>query len=283
MFSSSKLRDYSVRQGLACLIADIEIHVALRPENVFDAHPSHLDLSEMGLAPGDPSAVQQAHHWINTHFRAIHHNTPFLYLPQVLAIATKVFGSPQITRRADSLYAFGHPPTFDEHGHARPGADAEGVGADDLALLYAILALGSLREQTYDSSTKRYRTFDDDNGESMVSPASHRSVPSYKSRRAGQSLFKMAKDELELLESPSETAVQALFLMHMFVSNTSMSRRSRDYVARAVMMAHEIGLNRRLPQGLGRTKGKGGFEQRDDRHGARRRAILYLYVYFSDV
>jgi hypothetical protein len=239
----------------------------LRPEQVFDTRSTtYLTLDELGLTPGDPSAVQQAHHWINTHFRAIHHNTPFLHLPQVLDIATKVFASPQPLRRNGDLFG-GY------YGYDQSNRQDDALDADDLALLYAVLALGSLREQTYDSYRKTYRTLDADD---TISPASNRSAPSFRSRLAGQSLARMAQDELEQIETPSETAVQALFLMHTFISNTSMSRRSRDYVARAVMMSHEIGLNRRLaiPTRL---------DKRSDRYGARRRAILYLYVCFSDV
>lgn len=246
----------------------------MRPEHVFDSRSvTYLALEQIGLTPGDAAAVQQAHHWINTHFRAIHHNTPFLHLPQVLDIATKVFGSAQPQRRDGNL-------SGGYYGFDRVDNHIDGqVGADELALLYAVLALGSLREQTYDSQTRQYRTLDEtDHNLNHISPASTRSAPSYKSRLAGQSLARMAQDELEQIESPSETAVQALFVMHTFVSNTSMSRRSRDYVARAVMMSHEIGLNRRLALPTRMSTGMS-----KDRYGARRRAILYLYVYFSDV
>lgn len=80
------------------------------------------------------------------------------------------------------------------------------------------------------------------------------------------------------MDQPSETAVQALFLLHTFISNTSMGRRSRDYVARAIMMAHELSLNRRIPRDLHVNK-----RVKYDKHSTRRRAMLYLYVYFSDV
>lgn len=229
----------------------------MQPEHIFDPRLSRfLSLSEIGLTPGDPKALVQAHQWINTHFRAIHHNTPFLNLAQVLDIATRVFGPQQTV----------------------PATNAE------LALLCAVLALGSLREQTYASATGKYRTLpsqitlEDLLDGNASSPASTRSAPSYKSHSTGQSLFKLAQEELDQIEEPCETAVQALYLLHTFVSNTSMSRRSRDYVARAIMMAHEIGLNRRLPMNLSLSK-----KPKGDQHPARRRAILYLYVCFSDV
>ncbi|WVR06138.1 hypothetical protein IAU60_003168 [Kwoniella sp. DSM 27419] len=228
------------------LMADLHLDLALKPETIFDSAQARHSLAEIGLAPRDPSAVTQAHHWINTHFRAIHHNTPFLNLPSVIDTATRVFG---------------------------PGGD---VDHDDLALLYAILALGSLREQTYDSSTGKYRSLRGalDDG---VSPASTRSSH-FRSRSTAQCLFRLAQDELEQMDQPSEIAVQALFLLHTFISNTSMGRRSRDYVARAIMMAHELGLNRRIPYDLHLSK-----RVKYDKHAERRRAMVYLYVYFSDV
>ncbi|OCF32000.1 hypothetical protein I316_06386 [Kwoniella heveanensis BCC8398] len=199
--------------------------------------------------------VTQAHHWINTHFKAIHHNTPFLSLPSVLETAAKVF--------APTVHASDSP------------------GHDDLALLYAILALGSLREQTFDSSTGKYRPFRSslfpEEGVND-SPASTRSLPTFRSISTAQCLFRLAQDELEQMDQPSETAVQALFLLHTYISNTSMGRRSRDYVARAIMMAHELGLNRRIPHDLHLSK-----RTKYDKHVVRRRAMIYLYVYFSDV
>lgn len=242
----------------------LHLSVSMRPENIFDSRQSrYLGFSEMGLTPGDPQAITQAHHWINTHFRAIHHNTPFLNLAQVLDIATRVFGA--------------------EHQEGRqPASNAE------LALLCAVLALGSLREQTFASATGKYRSLPtqmalEDLLDPSESPSSARSAPSYKSPSTGQSLFRLAQDELDQIEEPCETAVQALYLLHTFVSNTSMSRRSRDYVARAIMMAHEIGLNRRLPMNLKAGFGSANKRAKDDKHPARRRAILYLYVCFSDV
>lgn len=220
-------------------------------------------LQEIGLVPGDPNAVKQAHHWVNTHFRAIHHNTPFLSLPEVLETATKVFGAP-----AD-----------------RSSQSQGDAGHDELALLYAILALGSLREQTYDSQTKKYRTLNTTGSEEPgagagagASPMSNHSLPSYRSRSTAQCLFRLASDKLEAVDQPTETAVQALYVLHTFISNTSMGRRSRDYVARAIMMAHELGLNRRIPADLNPLK-----RIKYDRRATRRRAMLYLYVYFSDV
>jgi hypothetical protein len=234
----------------------LELHVALQPENIFDSvQVTRHSLQEIGLTPGDPTAVQQAHHWINTHFRAIHHNTPFLNLSDVLDTATKVFGTPQ-----------NHLGTRTDHG--------------DLALLYSILALGSLREQTYDSLTKQYRTFRRPVNDDIPinSPSSATSLPSFHSRTMAQCLFRLAQDELESIDQPSESAVQALFVLHTFISNTSMGRRSRDYVARAIMMAHELGLNRQIPVDLFAPK-----RVKHDKHEVRRRSMLYLYVYFSDV
>jgi hypothetical protein len=240
----------------------LSISVALQPENIFDSiqqtRPS-FSLQDIGLTPGDPTAVEQAHHWINTHFRAIHHNTPFLNLPDVLETATKVFG-PQNSAAFQSV----------EH--------------DDLALMYSILALGSLREQTYDSQGKRYRTlrnptsFEELMAGAANSPASASSLPTYRSRATAQSLCSLAQVALESIDQPSETAVQALFVLHTFISNTSMGRRSRDYVARAIMMSHELGLNRGIPLDLSTNK-----RARLDKHAIRRRSMLYLYVYFSDV
>ena len=233
------------------------MHVALEPENIFDSVQfTRHSLKEIGLTPGDPTAVEQAHHWINTHFGAIHHNTPFLSLPAVLDTASKVFGLPQ-----------SHQGSRAQH--------------DDLALLYSILALGSLREQTYDSQTKRYRAIRKPLGFDELpanSPLSAASLPSFHSRTTAQCLFRLAQDELESIDQPSEIAVQALFVLHTFISNTSMGRRSRDYVARAIMMAHELGLNRQIPVDLFQPK-----RIKHDKHEARRRSMLYLYVYFSDV
>lgn len=230
--------------------SDLRLDLSLKPENIFDSvQIQRHSLHDIGLTPGDPMSVAQAHHWINTHFRAIHHNTPFLNLTEILETATRVFESPL----------------------------SSSPGHDYLALLYSILALGSLREQTYDSATGKYRPFR--TAQTLndgTSPASTRSMSTPKSRSTTQCLFRMAQDELDQIDDPSEIAVQALFLVHTFVSSTSMGRRSRDYVARAVMMAHELGLNRRIPHDL-HLKGK------YDKHGVRRRAMIYLYVLFSDV
>lgn len=252
--NSSTIRCLSLSCGAD--IIGLELQVALEPENIFDSVQfTRHSLQEIGLTPGDPTAVQQAHHWINTHFGAIHHNTPFLSLPAVLETASKVFGpQKQSSSRA-------------QH--------------DDLALLYSILALGSLREQTYDSQTKRYRAIRKPLGFdelSATSPLSAASLPSFHSRTTAQCLFRLAQDELESIDQPTETAVQALFVLHTFISNTSMGRRSRDYVARAIMMAHELGLNRLINGDLFQAK-----RIKQDKHAARRRSMLYLYVYFSDV
>lgn len=231
----------------------------MAPENIFNPqHSRYLNLSEIGLDPSLPGAHAQAQGWINTHFRAIHHGTPFLHLPHVLGIASKL---------------------FDRGAHPH-----EPISNDELALLYAVLALGSLREQTYDSETGQYRTLattmtiDDLLLGFGASPIADQ-PGSFQSGSVAQSLFRLAQEELEQTEQPSETAVQALFLLHMFVSNTSMGRRSRDYVARAVMMSHELGLNRRLPKNLTLSR----LGQGQDEHATRQRSMLYLYVYFSDV
>jgi hypothetical protein len=153
-----------------------------------------------------------------------------------------------------------------------------------LALMYAILALGSLREQSYDSQAKKYRslrqptTFEEIMAGAVTSPESASSLPSFRSRSTAQSLCRLAQAALESIDQPSETAVQALFVLHTFISNTSMGRRSRDYVARAIMMSHELGLNRRIPLDLFSNK-----RARTDAHTTKRRSMLYLYVYFSDV
>jgi len=234
-------------------ITGLELHVALEPENIFDPDLfTRHSLQEIGLIPGDPTAVQQTHHWTNTHFGAIHHNTPFLNLPAILETASKVFGLSQ-----------SHPEPRVQH--------------DDPASLYSIVALGSLREQTYDSQRKRYRAIRKDES-SATSPLSATSLPSYHSWTTTQCLLRLAQDEPESIDQPSETAVQALFVLHTFIYNTSMGRRSRDYVARAIMMAHELGLNRKIPKDLIRPK-----RIKQDKHAARRRSMLYLYVYFSDV
>ncbi|ORY30765.1 hypothetical protein BCR39DRAFT_104825 [Naematelia encephala] len=65
-------------------------------------------------------------------------------------------------------------------------------------------------------------------------------------------------------------------MLHTYASNTSLGRWSRDFVARAVMMSHELGLNRRIPLGFDRKK-------RQTTDVAVRRAILYLYILFADV
>lgn len=137
---------------------------------------------------------------------------------------------------------------------------------DELALLYAVLSLGSFRAETWDPHSGKYRDLG----------LGHARTPDSQSMRTGETslaLFNMANEQLDLLESSSELAVQALYLCHTFISNTIMSRRSRDYVARAVMMAHEVGLNRVIPSS----------RPHSDEEYLRRRAILYLYVYFSDV
>ena len=234
-------------------VPGLKLHLSLQPENIFDAPAGgRLSLHEIGLTPGDPDALKLAGHWIVTHFGAIHHNTPFLSLPSVLETANRMFST------ADGIYSVAH---------------------DDKALLYSILALGSLREQTYDSQAKRYRSFGLANtpeGPISSAPSLMSFAPS--STATASTLFRLASDELDDIDQPSEIAVQALFVLHTFVSNTSMSRRSRDYVARAIMMAHELGLNRRFQLDVHPPK-----RVKLDKHASRRRAMIYLYVYFSDV
>lgn len=195
----------------------------------------------------------------------MHHNTPFLHLPQLVDTATKLYGP-------------NYPSTSTE------------ADASDRALLFAVLALGSLREQTFDASSGRYKaiatvgsTQTTPDGLAWISAGMSESrVPigtSEDRSPPSQTLFHAANQELDAVEQPSDTAVQALFLLHTYVSNTSMSRRSRDYIARAVMMAHEIGLNQRIPAKLDAAPKRPKY----DSYYMRRRAILYLYVCFSDV
>ena len=68
-----------------------------------------------------PRAVR----WITTHINALHHNTPFLHLPQILDAAKRMFGW-------DTAHV----------GRVDPA---------ERALAYAVLALGNLREQTFDA------------------------------------------------------------------------------------------------------------------------------------
>lgn len=263
-------------------MSDLQLSVTLQTENLFDPRNSqYLSLHELGLDPSDPNAIKLAQHWINTHFGAIHHNTPFLYLPHVLDIANREFRS-GVTSPLHNETARVSPTSGVEQSSMQNGGGssrAEPVSSDERALLYAVLALGCLREQTYDTQTGTYRTIPtlpSTSSSTSQSPSNTRrlSAPMFR----GQSLFRLAQEELDQVEHPSELAVQALFLLHTFVSNTSMSRKSRDYVARAIMMAHEIGLNRRIPLTFPTIK-----KAKTQMHATRRRAILYLYVYFSDV
>jgi hypothetical protein len=266
------------------LMAGLQLNVTLQTENLFDArHARYLTLSEIGLTPWNPASISLAYSWINTHFAAIHHNTPFLHLQLIIDIANRELNP--------SFQQLQQPNSIPENGSLDPRLGHVGlVGNDERALLYAVLALGCLREETYDPQTGSYHDIPTSGTPDSSSTGSQApfaginesvniSASLYAPALAhkGQSLFRLAQEELDQLEKPSEIAVQALFLLHTFVSNTSMSRKSRDYVARAIMMAHEIGLNRNIPP-LVRTKG--GPNQI---HMTRRRAILYLYVYFSDV
>jgi hypothetical protein len=237
----------------------LNVKLTLSSENIFSTTSARHTLSEMGLTPGEPESLKRAQHWISTHFRAIHHNTPFLSLPDILRTATTVFGAPL----PDTVL----PP---EH--------------DEVALMYAILAVGSLREQTYDSQARKYRSFHDPtqtgSKEMHGRTGTGHTVSTSSTTRAttSLSLFNLATLELDSVDQSSETAVQALYILHTFISNTSMGRRSKDYVARAVTMSHELGLNRQIPLDLSEAK-----RSKYDQHRTRRRAMLYLYVYFSDV
>jgi hypothetical protein len=226
--------------------------------------------------------------WITTHINALHHNTPFLHLSQLVATANAVFGL-----------------------HRQP---EEQIDPAERALLYAVLALGRLREQTFDRRTGHYKSLlipsptqrAPPSGQIILehmpyTPDQPSTVPPFllefpDGQQAGSTsdktgstltrlssyiLFQAASNELDAIDRPSETAVQALFLMHTYVSNTSMSRKSRDYVARAVVMAHEIGLNK-LEVIEPHVKIPGQRKVRDPYY-RRRRALLYLYVCFSDV
>lgn len=127
-----------------------------------------------------------------------------------------------------------------------------------------MLALGSLRADTFDDASCQHHA--------MASQASVSSdiAGSIGTGQVSLALYRHAVAEIDSVTCSSETAVQALFLLHTYVSNTSMGRKSKDFVARAVMMAHEIGLNGLIPE-----------TPLPD--VAKRRATLYLYVYFSDV
>jgi hypothetical protein len=222
----------------------LELHLALLPETVFGNRPRRYHgLDDIGLTPGAPASASTAREWIQVHFEGIHHNTPFLHLPLIYRICDGMFGSP-----------------IDSRQRSIPEPNP-----DELALLFAVMALGRLRAETWDPVLCRYRQLSQDTPRT--------DEPAERFGDVSLALFNLANEQLDNLASPSELAVQALHLLHTFVSNTMMNRRSRDYVARAVMMAHEMGLNRSIPQGF----------QSVDNGSLKRRAILYLYVYFSDV
>jgi len=218
--------------------------------------------------------MPRAIRWITTHINALHHNTPFLHLPQLIEAAKGMFG-------LDAAHA----------GKVEPA---------ERALVYAVLALGNLREQTFDTETGGYKSvlpsstmlgipphfpapIPGASGSSGPGSASALdSVMSQDDRYVTSSLtlFNAANNELDSIEKPSQTAVQALFLLHTYVSNTSMSRKSRDYIARAVMMAHELRLNERMHLSSHAAQAEATMSNTDM---LRRRALLYLYVCFSDV
>jgi hypothetical protein len=236
--------DFGTSTRASQLMEGLELHLALLPETVFGNRPRRYHgLDDIGLTPGAPASASTAREWIQVHFEGIHHNTPFLHLPLIYRICDGMFGSP-----------------IDSRQRSIPEPNP-----DELALLFAVMALGRLRAETWDPVLCRYRQLSQDTPRT--------DEPAERFGDVSLALFNLANEQLDNLASPSELAVQALHLLHTFVSNTMMNRRSRDYVARAVMMAHEMGLNRSIPQGF----------QSVDNGSLKRRAILYLYVYFSDV
>ncbi|WWC85388.1 uncharacterized protein L201_000251 [Kwoniella dendrophila CBS 6074] len=268
----------------------LSLSLAIPPEHVFSIRSApRMTLDQIGLAPGDNNSIIRAREWINSHFAAIHHNTPFLNLPQINDIAKRFLEVPSIS--ASSSGTSGPFLSHDNNGNHKK------VGNDEAALLLVILALGSFRRETWDEQRKSYRTLNASTPSSTTTTAHHATnqqqpdlQDSYSSQNQTQigiiplTLFRLAQDELDELEYPSEAAVQALFLLHTFVSNTSMGRRSRDFVARAIMMAHELGLNRSIPMQLDVSLADKSRERmKMDQAATRRRAVLYLYVYFSDV
>nr|XP_019044437.1 hypothetical protein I302_06348 [Kwoniella bestiolae CBS 10118]OCF23367.1 hypothetical protein I302_06348 [Kwoniella bestiolae CBS 10118] len=259
-----------ILEHLAAERFGLAVSLAIPSEHIFSVRSApRMTLQQIGLAPGTPTSLLRAREWIGSHFGAIHHNTPFLHLPQINDIASRFFSSPA------------------------PIGDQGQVGNDEAALLLSVLALGSFRRETWDDQRQSYRN---------LHPSTPSSTTTASGLAGGQdpsvnltgdlsqfgmiplTLFRLAQDELDEVEHPSEAAVQALFLLHTFVSNTSMGRRSRDFVARAIMMAHEIGLNRTISMDLDVFQtGARQKHPRSDYAVARRRAVLYLYVYFSDV
>ena len=202
--------------------ADLDVDFTLPSERLIDLDVRSLTLADTGLQGEE--ALPRALHYVNLHFTAIHHNTPFLHRPTVESLCRRFFSQ-------------------------------QPIALDERSLLFSVLALGSFRESTWVDG--RYQP---------VNPASPATL-------ASALLFNLSQQDLDRLDSPTELAVQSLFLLHTYVCNTSLGRWSRDFVARAVMMSHEVGLNRRIPPGLGKYT--------PDQ--AMRRAILYLYVLFADV
>lgn len=220
--------------------------MCLSPENVLpiklSSPPPSLTL--LGLDANNPKAYHLASHWVDTHLEGIHHSTPFLHPPQLYHILGRMFDS----------------------------ENEPALQSDQLALLYIVLALGSLRADTFDTIAGRHQPFSSNSNKSSKSPVEMaRSQPAMGTGEVSMALYRHSLDQMDCVNTPSETAVQALFLLHTYVSNTMMGRKSRDFVARAVIMTHEIGLNRPKPMN---TIGDGQ---------AMRRAILFLYIYFADV
>ena len=222
--------------------------MCLSPENVLPTKLSSPppSLTLLGLDANNPEAYNLASHWVDTHLEGIHHSTPFLHPPQLYHILERMFDS----------------------------QNEPALQSDELALLYIVLALGSLRADTFDAIAGRHQPFSSNSNNSSRSPVElpmAHSRPTMGTGEVSMALYRHSLDQMDCVDTPSETAVQALFLLHTYVSNTMMGRKSRDFVARAVMMTHEIGLNRPKPAN---TLEDGQ---------AMRRAILFLYIYFSDV
>lgn len=228
----------------------LKADLQLPPENVLPMRPclSPPPLSDLGLGSDNPNAFTLASYWVNVHLDGIHHNTPFLHPPQLHDILGRCFDRDLRNTRV--------------------------LLPEELALIYIVLALGSLRADTYDSVSGRHHPLanipaDASRPSTKFPPSALQ--PAMGTGEVSLALYRHAVGQIEYVVSPSETAVQALFLLHTYVSNTMMGRKSRDFVARAVMMAHETELNRLTPIEAGET----GL--------AKRRAVLFLYVYFSDV
>lgn len=234
------------------------LDLSLNPEDVLPIKKSTPppSLSDLGLTPYAQGALSLATHYIDVHLRGIHHNTPFLHPPQLHDLVKRAFD-----------------PSYNKQPE---------LESDELALLYIVLALGSLRVDTFDNVSCSHHPLashssPNANGSFETSSlSSEDSHPSFGTGEVSLALFRYAVAEIDSVSASSETAVQALFLLHTYVSNTTMGRKSKDFVARAVMMAHETGLNSLVPP-THRS------DQTPETGASKRRAMLYLYVYFSDV